>query len=362
MKTRFLFIMLTVLVLVGMLVINLIGCTSGNDGGTEGNGTVSGTVADATTGKVIQNVTVYMGAVAAKSDLQGEYTLQGVNSGEQTIRAIAGDYVDYEASVTVSNGGVTTHNISMTPGENPSPTPTWFVDETSTPTEMKICYGTPGNYPQYGALHKYSGYFRLISTTDSGWGTSVVTTPSFWEDGDTPVYHQGADINTSWQGQGEDLLINFDGQISTLSFTGTILINPPAENSITATVSVTTSGDVDLADRPDEAFKPVMLSSMHESDDIWDASKAFVGTTQYDFPTSGWIVQPAVTNAFFGVIGGTSSWKTNAPTIEITMDQALPVTGWVTESTDPNDDNVAFWTANTVVMRSWKYTIVSKRP
>ncbi|MGQ9487241.1 MAG: hypothetical protein ACUVTY_12085 [Armatimonadota bacterium] len=85
----------------------------------------------------------------------------------------------------------------------------------------------------------------------------------------------------------------------------------------------------------------------------------YVQTRVYNLPSSGWVIHPATTGSRFGLIGGTSSWKRGAPTIEVILKQPRPllVTGWVTYSTNPNDDNVGFWCASTQVLRSWQYIL-----
>ena len=40
----------------------------------------------------------------------------------------------------------------------------------------------------------------------------------------------------------------------------------------------------------------------------------------------------------------------------------MDITGWVTESTDPNDDNVGLWAAADEVLDSWEYVIYSRCP
>ncbi len=117
------------------------------------------------------------------------------------------------------------------------------------------------------------------------------------------------------------------------------------------------NGDVGLDYRLDEAFKPVMLSSMHVSAGYWDAQSAFAGNQTYQIPESGWMITPAVSSSFFGLYGGSSLWKTNAPNVEIDLEQPLKITGWVTGSSNPNDDNVGFWAASDQVLRSWSYAI-----
>jgi len=127
-----------------------------------------------------------------------------------------------------------------------------------------------------------------------------------------------------------------------------------------AHVSTKVTGSVKLDNRPGEAFKPVMLSSMNDSSTVWDSRAAFIGTRVYRFPSSGWIIQPPVTTQDFGLQGGTSSYKVNAPTIEVVLNQSRPVTGWLTPSSNPNDDNVGFWCAASKVLPSWSFSVTAE--
>lgn len=228
---------------------------------------------------------------------------------------------------------------------------------------LQVGYGQGTNFPQYAALDLKSGYLRLIYDQTSVWGTSVVLPPIVWEEGQKGPY-QGCQITPTTSTVGSDLLILFTGTItgtiSTLSFEGTVLISPPANDSISAAVSISTSGSITLDNNhASEAFKLVMLSSMHISSDKWDAQSAFAGTQTYQLPDSGWIISPAVNCTEFGLNGGTSKWKTNAPTVKIKLCQSQQVTGWVTASIDTNDDNVGFWAASNSVLSSWSYTITA---
>lgn len=223
---------------------------------------------------------------------------------------------------------------------------------------LQIARGSGADYPQYGALHLNSGYLRLVPTRTSGWGTSVVLLPSLWTGG---AYHQGAAITATPTSDGDDLLIAFAGTIAGLQVQGQVRLSPPSGGAIRAVVNVIVIGTVTLdAGRPGEAFKPVMLSSMHLSPTVWDAQAATIGSQTYPLPTEGWVLQPPVIGNLFGLTGGTSTWKTNAPTVEITLDRDLPITGWVTDTADPNDDNVGFWAASDTVLASWSYTIVAR--
>lgn len=222
---------------------------------------------------------------------------------------------------------------------------------------VEVAYGKGADFPQYAAIHLESGYFRMNYGPESGWGTSIILLPSFWENG---AYYQGAPISYTWRTEGSDLLFSFAGNISNLNVSGIIRIAPPSQNLLSAIISVNVDGNAELDNRPSEAFKPVMLSSMHISPSIWDAQLAYVASQPFEIPEKGWIIQPSVEGTVFGLKGGTSDWKTNAPTIEVTLDQSLQITGWVTPSSNPNDDNVGFWAASDQIIRSWQYTVVAK--
>ncbi|GAH45356.1 unnamed protein product, partial [marine sediment metagenome] len=157
------------------------------------------------------------------------------------------------------------------------------------------------------------------------------------------------------------LVVPFTGTISSLNVHGELVIKQPRDDSIQVTIIIKNiEGNVILDDRPWEAFKLVMLSSMYISDTIWDAHSAYVDSQIFEFPHEGWIIEPPVEGITFGLKGGSSTWKTNAPTIEITLEQPRSITGWVTASTDPNDDNIGLWAASDQVIRSWQYTAVAK--
>lgn len=234
---------------------------------------------------------------------------------------------------------------------------TWNVKQNG--NILEIAYGSGTDFPQYAALHINSGYFRLVNSQSSGWGTSVILTPSFWEGG---RYYQGSNISANSEVLPDGRLrITFSGSTSTLSTKGEVLLSPPNNDVLQASVSATTSGDVDLDVRSNEAFKPVMLSSMHISDTQWDCSESLIGLVTNPIPSGNWLVPNAVTETTFGLKGGSSAWKQNAPTVTITLNSPMPITGWVTPSSDPNDDNIGMWAASDTVLRSWSYTITAKK-
>ncbi len=221
-------------------------------------------------------------------------------------------------------------------------------------TVLEISYGSGGSAPQYAALHLDSSYFRMNYGPNSSWGTSVILMPAFWSGG---RYYQGAPVSWSHRIEGSDLILLLSGSIASLQVSLQVRLLPPRPNEFIASVSASVSGSVPIDNRPGEAFKPVMLSSMHISSTHWDAESAYVECARYTIPTSGWIIYPATNGRLFGLLGGTSAWKPNAPTIEVLLPQSLQITGWVTYSTNPNDDNVGFWAASSQLMNSWSYRL-----
>ena len=237
----------------------------------------------------------------------------------------------------------------------PPPSKSWKVIERGSIVE--VAYGSETDFPQYAALHLESGYFRMNYGPGSGWGTSIILLPSFWEKG---IYYQGAPISCTWITEGSELLLSFTGNISSLNISGNICMAPPTQNLLSATISINVDGNLELDNRPGEAFKLMMLSSMHISTNMWDTQLAYVASQSFEIPEEGWIIQPPAQGRIFGLKGGTSDWKLNAPSIEVTLDQPMQITGWVTPSNDPNDDNVGFWAASNQIIRSWQYTVIAK--
>lgn len=236
--------------------------------------------------------------------------------------------------------------------------PTWSVSTTG--DILAAAYGTDQDRPQYAALHLDSGYLRLVSGPSGGWGTSIVVVPSLWTG---TKYYQGARV-TANPTITADLLLTISGSIQGLNVAGEIRLHPPTGNSITADVHITTTGSVPLDTHACEAFKPLLLSSMHISADEWDTQSAKVDNMQYAIPKDQWIVPPPCpTGSSLTLLGGTSKWKTNAPNVAVTLaGSPYSITGWVTSSLDHNSDNVAFWAATDKVLSSWSYSITAELP
>jgi hypothetical protein len=218
-------------------------------------------------------------------------------------------------------------------------------------------YGSDSDFPQYAALHTDSSFLRLNYGPRSAWGTSIVLLPSLWLGGS---YHQGAHITVDWRHKDTDLLMSFNGSISTLQVEGEIQLKPPGANSISGTVMVKVDGEVDLDCRPGEAFKPVALSSMHVAANHWDARSAQIDTQPIQIPDRGWLIGSSALGRRFELKGGSSAWKANAPTISIVMEKAWELAGWKGDSVDPDDDDLSLWAAADHVPRFWKYAFTAR--
>lgn len=104
-------------------------------------GQVSGTVTDADSGRVLENVEVTIGASRVLTNRRGYFELDGVREGSRTIIAMKADYTGYAGSVTVQGGGATSYNFSMTPAA-PTGNVTGKVTDSATgnPVEDALVY------------------------------------------------------------------------------------------------------------------------------------------------------------------------------------------------------------------------------
>lgn len=234
--------------------------------------------------------------------------------------------------------------------------------------ELKIFFNNKTTVSQYGSLNLTSSYIRLITGPASGWGTSIILLPVFWRVGKSGP-DQGSPIRATWTIVDQNLILHINGTIASLNVSSEVNLSPPIDESITAKVTTKVIGNVTLATRPGEAFKPVMLSSMHISPLMWDCQEAFADNRTYSIPDSGWInsTQAPAVNQDFGLIGGTSSMKknetlknvSNTPNIKIELDHPMLIAGWVTKSNNRNDDNIGFWASSEKVLPSWSYRVIA---
>jgi hypothetical protein len=245
--------------------------------------------------------------------------------------------------------------------QNPSHAPdaltvhSWSVAQRGNIVEAG--YGGGSDFPQYAALHTDSSYLRLNYGPGSGWGTSIILLPSFWEAG---KYYQGAPITVAWRSELADLVFLFTGSISGLQVRGQIRLTPPAPDLISGAVMIQVHGKANLDRRLGEAFKPVALSSMHISADRWDAASAQVDLQSFRIPARGWILHPPAIGRVFALRAGSSSWKTKAPTLEIVLSENRAITGWKADSSNPDDDNLSIWAAADHVIPFCQYTVSAK--
>jgi hypothetical protein len=263
-------------------------------------------------------------------------------------------------------------SIAPTPAPSLHPTGeslygTW--DVTQSDDILHIAYGTGTDFPEYAALHLKSGYFRMNYGPSSGWGASLILLPAFWSKvacSSSGGYCRGAPVEVDWHIEKpnqvrQPLVLSITGTIGGLSVSSLVNLLPPTKApAITARITTTVRGSIPLdTNRPGEAFKPVMLASMRISTTEWDTWGAYADKQSWPLPQEGWIILPPINALQFGLKGGTSAWKTNAPTIDVLLDRALPVTGWVTKSVNPNEDNVWLWAASGTVLTSWSFIVTA---
>lgn len=221
---------------------------------------------------------------------------------------------------------------------------------------IEVGYYSNGSYPQVFALHKNDGAMRLTYLNGGGWGTSVYPL-GYWHNG----YVKGIDISGfSYHEQGSNLVLEltaFTQDIGTINYIVTLY--PPEDNLTKAKVEMAISNTIELDNRPvqGEAFQLAVLASMNVDNNLWDAKQAYAGEIIADIPDSEFIFDNVTQTTKFGLIGGTSEWKENAPTIEIISDRNVYVQGWVTSSTNPNDDNIGMWGGLDEAVLSWSYEV-----
>jgi hypothetical protein len=246
--------------------------------------------------------------------------------------------------------------LCLSLGATYAPAQTWTVSKSG--NLLQADYGTPGSSPEYFVIDLTSSYYRLNTGPGCGWGTSIVLWPCYWSGG--ALYQGGPVAKDSWSIVGGHLVLQLSGTVGSMSCSATVNVSPPVAHSLSVSVSETISGNPKLDNRPNEAFKPVMLSSMDDSATQWDSYNLLTDAGLNWYPTNGWI-NNAPSSKTIVVTGGNSSWKINAPTMTVLLDRARPVTGWITQDTNPNDDNVGIWAASSPIQveHSYSYTVTA---
>lgn len=238
----------------------------------------------------------------------------------------------------------------------PPPTSLWSVKDGAV---IEIGYYIDGGYPQIFALHKNDGAMRLTYLPDGSWGTAVYPL-GYWHD---DYYVKGITIdNFDYHEQSSNLVLELTAStqdIDTIDYI--ITLYPPQDNSTRANVEMTISNTIELDNRPvqGETFQLAVLASMNIGNNLWDAKQAYAGVTVVDTPDSEFIFDNVIRTRKFGLIGGTSDWKENAPTIKIISDRDVYIQGWVTPSTDTDDDNIGMWGGQDEMVLSWSYAVES---
>jgi hypothetical protein len=260
-------------------------------------------------------------------------------------------------------------SATLVPGE-------WRVTQEG--DDLRIAFGVSPSFPQYVSLDRLSGYLRLVNGPDANFGTSTLLVPALWvqEKSLCPLalpadgaYCQGAQVTVETHEESPFLIIHVTGVTAGLAVTTDVRLARPALNLLSAHVTTTVVGNAQLFPRPGETFKLVTLNSMHVSATQWDAKRAHAKTPDPahffdlpDAPTDNEFIGDSaapISAQIFGLEGGTSFWKTNAPTIEVAFDgrPVCQVLGYVTKSADPRDDNISYWCATDHIVSSWAYSI-----
>jgi hypothetical protein len=262
---------------------------------------------------------------------------------------------------------------------------TWSVTNTTNNVgrpALNINYGSPQTgYPECAEFDLGSSFFRLSPDSSTAWASSILLNPAYWSNN---AYTQGGTLTLqSHSVVNGNLVLNFTGVVGSLSTASTVTIHPPAMSatgtnavdSIQADVSVAVTGSVVLdPQHPGEAFKVMAVSSMHDSDTVWDNQYIQSGAgSKFTYPDApGWVIPNGVVTANnFQLQGGISTWQTQssggraAPTISVTLDKARPILAHLQAASSPNNDNVEAWAASDndgeTVQSNWKYSVKAQR-
>ncbi|MFZ2955886.1 MAG: glycosyl hydrolase family 17 protein [Candidatus Ozemobacteraceae bacterium] len=244
----------------------------------------------------------------------------------------------------------------------------WAWDDSAI-DRISFTYGSGADFPVRGVLYKTDSHFRLTPTRDMGaWGSSFIIAPSYRKpDGSSTQFMPLTNVSCAIDGN--DLIVGFSGACEGLTATGILRIFPPGENRLEASVSLEVAGDPAMGLNggvEGSGFQVARIESMHVDDSQWDCSSAIVGGgdggREFPIATLGtWLFPPSLglTATRFGLRGGFSQWKPNAPTSLIELQSPLKILGYAKVTSDVNDDHVGIEACSGEVMHSYSFRIIS---
>jgi hypothetical protein len=104
-------------------------------------GSVTGIVKDADNGDTLFGVEVKLGGKYTLTFLNGQYTIENIEAGEQIISATLVDYKPYQKIINVIKGTISAHEIILEPVDNTAPqvnSVSPVIDATDVPVNVKI--------------------------------------------------------------------------------------------------------------------------------------------------------------------------------------------------------------------------------
>lgn len=232
--------------------------------------------------------------------------------------------------------------------------------------------------PQVAVIYA-SGFVRLKQNADPNpaipFGSSFILGPAYWSDATT--YHHNPqltrlEINTDWLTNGP-LRMQAVGANQDFEVAYELTLSPPRDRQtrlhVHQTYTATTNVSVDAAHLAQaDGFKLVQVSSMfinesgscdegntacHDSDAARyiDLDQIRQQVSFSDVTPSGFIFNlpnPLGSTWLDALHTNDVSWQGNTPNVRIALDvlptdHTITAQGWISATTNPNDDNVNFW-------------------
>ena len=232
--------------------------------------------------------------------------------------------------------------------------------------------------PQVAVIYA-SGYVRLmqnaVTSPSIPFGSSFILGPAYWPSATT--YHHNPqldrlDFDTRWL-PNAPLRMTAQGTNHDFDVAYQLTMPPPRDRQtrlhVTQVYTATANITVDPARRAErQGFKLVQVSSMFVNQggvcggghtDCHDSNAIrFIGNDlirhQVPFTTvtpSAFVISPALPlgNTWFDVLHtDDQGWQGNTPNVHIALDElpatsTIAVQGWISATTNPDDDNVGLW-------------------